>query len=82
MTPNKEDYIQTITMIDPVIGYIEIHFEQEARADLIANQVELALLTRYPLSNEIIIDKAKKILAEFKSMMANDYKILFESISV
>ena len=47
----------------------------EARADLVANQVELALLTRYPLPNKITVDRGKEIIAEFNTMMANDYGI-------
>ena len=45
-------------------------FVPEARADLVANQVELAWS---PLPNKIITDRGKELLAEFKTMMANDY---------
>ena len=60
MTPNKGGricamkgkidkgvYLQAITMMDPATGWIEICFVPEATADLVANQVELAWLTRY-----------------------------------
>ena len=43
---DKDVYLQAITMIDPATGWIEIHSVPEARADLVANQVELAWLTR------------------------------------
>ena len=43
----KDVYLRAITMIDAATGWIEIHSVPEARADLVANQVELALLTRY-----------------------------------
>ena len=62
-------------MIDPATGWIEIHSVPEARVDLVANQVELAWLTRYPLPNKITIDRGKEFLAEFKIMMENDYGI-------
>ena len=39
---DKDVYLQKITMVDPAIGWIEIRFVREARADLVANQVELA----------------------------------------
>ena len=39
---DKDVYFQSITMIDPATGWIEIRSVQEARADLDANQVELA----------------------------------------
>ena len=37
-----------------------------------ANQVKLAWLSRYPLPYEVIIHREKKLLAKFKTMMAND----------
>ena len=43
-------------MIDPATGWIEILSVPEARADLVANQVELIKLTRCPLSNKITVD--------------------------
>ena len=39
---DKDIYLQAITMIDPATGWIEICFVPEARADHVANQVELA----------------------------------------
>ena len=45
MRGNKKDrdvYLQVITMIDPATGWIEICSVPEARANLVANQVELA----------------------------------------
>ena len=54
----------------------------ETRADLVANQVELAWLSRYPLPNIITVDIGKEFLAELKTMMANDYGIQCNSISV
>ena len=35
-------YLQVVTMINPAIGWIEIRAVPSARADLVANQVELA----------------------------------------
>ena len=42
---DKDVYLQAITMIDPATGWIEICSVPEVRADLVANQVELAWLT-------------------------------------
>ena len=39
---HKDDYLQSVTMIDPAMGWIEIYSMPEARADLVDNQVELA----------------------------------------
>ena len=69
-------------MIDPVSGWIEIRSVPEARADLVAYQVELAWLTRYLLSYKITVDRGKELLAKFKTMMANDYGSTYISISV
>ena len=59
-------------MIYLAMGWIEIHSELETKADLVANQVELAWLPRYPLPNKTTVDRGKDFLAEFKTMMAND----------
>ena len=40
-------YLQAVTIIDPATGWIEIRTVPSAWADLVANQVELAWLTRY-----------------------------------
>ena len=69
-------------MIDPVICWIEIRSVAEAIADLVANEVELVWLARYPLPNNIMVDIGKELSAEFKAMMANDYGILCNSICV
>ena len=78
----KDVYVQAITMIDPATGWIELCSVPEARVDLVANQEELAWLTRYPLPNKITVDGGKEILAKFKIMMANDYGIPCNSISI
>ena len=68
-------------MIYPAIDWIEIRSVPEARADLVANQVELAWLTRNSLPHKITVDRDKKVLAEFRTMMANDYRMPYNSIS-
>ena len=74
---DKDVYLQAITMKDPATGWIEIRSIPEARADLVANQVQIARLT-----NKITVERGKELLAEFKIMMANDYGIPCNSISV
>ena len=46
---DKHIYLRPIIMIDPPIGWIEIRSVPEARANLVANQVELTWLNRYHL---------------------------------
>ena len=65
----------------PAIGWIEICSVPEAIADLVANQVELACLSRYALPNKITVDGGKELLAKFLTMMANDYGILCSPIN-
>ena len=78
---DKDVYLQAITMIDPGTSWIEICSVPEARADQVANQVELAWLTRYPLPYKIIVDRGKDILVDIKTMMAIDYGIQCNFIS-
>ena len=68
-------------MIDPVKGWIEIGSVPSARADLVANQLELAWLTYYPLPNKIIVDRGNEFLAEFREMITNDYSITVKPIT-
>ena len=79
---DKDVYLQTISMIHPITGWIEKHSVPEARVDLVASQVELAWLTRYPLPNKIIMVRGKDLLAEFKIMRLNDYRIPCSPIGV
>ena len=70
-------------MIDPATAWIGIHSVPEARADLVANEVELAWLTRYPLLYKTsTVERGKELLAKLKIMMANDYRIPSYSIIV
>ena len=67
-------------MIEAAIKWIEMRSLPEASADLVANQVKLAWFTIYLLSKKIIVDRHKELLAELKTMMANDYRIPCNSI--
>ena len=53
---------------------IEIRSVPEVNVDLFANQVEQVRLTRYPLPNNITVDRGKELLAELKIVIKNDYK--------
>ena len=48
---------------------------------LVANQVELALLTCYPLPSKVIMDMGKEVLGEFTEMITNDYGIRLRSVT-
>ena len=68
-------------MIDPTTGWIEICSVPSAWADLIANQVELAWLTHYPLPNKGIVHRGNEFLAKFTKMIINDYSIKVKPIT-
>ena len=62
-------------MIDPVTGWIEISTVPSAWADLVANNIELAWLTHYPLPNKVIMDRGNEFPAKFREMIINEYSI-------
>ena len=74
-------YSQAATMIVPAINSIEIRTVPSAQVDLVANQVELAWLARYPLHNKVIVDRGNEFLARFREMIINDYSIAVKSIT-
>ena len=76
MNPNKgvRKYLMKGNK-DKDVYFQVIHSTPEARAYLVANQVELAELSIYPLPNKITADRGKEFYAEFKIMIANDYRI-------
>ena len=69
--PGKSVYLQAVTMIGPAT----------ARADHVANQVELAWSTHYPLPNKVIMDRENEFLAKFRKMITNDYSIMVKPIT-
>ena len=74
-------YLQAVTMIDPATGWIEIRTVPLAWTYLVANQVELAWLTCYPLSIKIIVDRGNEFLALFRAMIINDCSITVKPIT-
>ena len=74
-------YLQAVTMIDPATGWVEIRAVPSARADLVAQQVELGWLTWYPLPETIILDRGNEFLTEFKTMVEQDYGITINRIT-
>ena len=73
-------YLQAVTMIDLATGWIEIHTIPLAQADLVSNQVELAWLAWYLLSNMVIVDKGNEFPAKFREMIINEYGIMVKLI--
>ena len=77
----KPIQLWAVTMIDPATGWFEIREIKTKRADIIANEVELTWLTRYPWPEKVIMDRGKEFLAEFADMIENDYGIKLKRIT-
>jgi len=77
---SKKVYLQAVTMINPAKGWVEIHALLGVSADYVSNQIELAWLTRYPQPTKIILDRGNEFLAEFKTLIQDDYDITLKPI--
>ncbi len=70
-----------VTMIDPATGWFEMREIPRKSADVIANIVEQTWFTRYPWPTQIIFDRGREFMAEFKKMVKNDYGITRKPIT-
>ena len=71
-----------VTMIDPATGWFKIREVPGTKcADVIANIVEQAWLTRYPWPQQVILDRGTEFLAEFATMVVQDYGVKRKPIS-
>ena len=69
-------------MIDPATSWFEIKdLPGKHTADIVANVVEQTWLNRYPWPDEIILDRGKEFLAEFKNMLEADYDAKIKRIT-
>ena len=50
-------------------------------ADLVANLVESAWLTRYPLPSKVIVDRSREFFKEFKTIICDNYNIKVRPIT-
>jgi hypothetical protein len=64
-----------VTMIDPATGWVEIREIPTKRADVVANIVDAAWFTRYPLPAVITYDKGREFMKEFAQMVTVNYGI-------
>ena len=72
---NKKLTLWAVTMIDPATGWFEIKEIKDKTAINVANIVEKTWLTRYPWPTEITYDKGTEFMADFATMITNDYGI-------
>ena len=73
----KKEPIQmwVVTMIDPATGWFEIKDIPSKWADIVANIVKQTWLTRYPWPTKVVLDRGREFMAEFTTMLINDYGI-------
>ena len=71
-----------ITMIDPATGWFEMREIKTKSADVIANILEIAWLSRYPWPLQLIFDRGKEFKAEVQQMISKDYGIKAKPTSV
>lgn len=70
-----------VTMIDPATGWFEIKEIKTKRSDVIANVVEQTWLTRYPWPTRVVLDRGTEFMAEFSTMIKDDYGIKLKPIT-
>ena len=71
----KKLILWCITMIDPATGWFEMRELKNKEAINVANIFEQTWLTRYPWPSEITFDRGTEFMAEFATMVSNDYGI-------
>jgi hypothetical protein len=60
-------------MIDPAIGWFEMHEITSKSADYVANVLEQAWLSCYPWPSKLIFDHGSEFKAEVTKMVRSDY---------
>ena len=71
-----------ITMIDPATGWFEMREIKTKSADVIANVLEMAWLSRYPWPTQITFDRGSEFKGEVIQLLSTDYGIKPKPISV
>ena len=62
-------------MIEPDTGWFEVKEILSKQADIVANIVKQTWLTRYPWPTKVVLDRGREFMAEFTTMLQNDYGI-------
>ena len=70
-----------LTMIDPATGWFEIASITTKRADIISNIIEQTWFTRYPWPSQVILDRGTEFMAEFTTMLEEEYGITKKPIT-
>jgi hypothetical protein len=70
-----------LTMIDPATGWFEMREIPTKKADVVANVLEQAWLTRYPWPTQMIFDRGSEFKAEMTQMLKADYGIKIKAVT-
>ena len=70
-----------MTMIDPATGLLEIAEIKRKSADVVANIAETTWFTRYPWPEKVINDRGREFMAEFATMIKQDYNVKHKLIT-
>ena len=75
--------LHTITMIDPVTGWFELHeLPGDKKAHTVAQIVEKEWYARYPWPTQVIFDRGSEFMGhEFRDMIIHDYGSKAKSIT-
>ena len=68
-------------MIDPATGWFDMVPIETKRADIIANKLEQAWLTKYPRPTNVVLDRGTEFMAEVKKLLRDDYDIIRRPIT-
>ena len=71
----KPIQLWAMTMIDPATGLLEIAEIKTKSADVVANIAEVTWFTRYPWPEKVICDRGQEFMAEFATMIKEDYNV-------
>ena len=77
----KEFELYCLTMIDPATSWLEIAQITNKEAITIAQTIELAWFTRYPWPQQIVFDRGKEFMGEFREMVTKDYHVKAKPIT-
>ena len=74
-------YLETVTILDAAMGWIEICKLSLIQADFMLNQVEISGYSRYPLPIKVIADCGNLFLVELKTMIQANCGIKIKPIT-
>ena len=79
----KDLECKCITMIDPAMGWFEIHQYDDKRSITVANIAEQEWFMRYPWPTQVTYDRGSEFIGkDFQKMIKEDYGITAKPITV